>query len=364
MGGLATRHALGTRADRIQKVSTVVTFGTPETGSPIAMLGATGLNIGAGLNRALAVVKLILSTCGSLANTSLATGTLCEFLPEPARAFDSAAGRALRYGSPQLAALPPFPQGVAVHALVGNTVLTVPKAGWFHLPWDVDQVPVGDLVVMPDSAAAGADATTDASCAYQLNPVRAGTDQIGLRLRVTATNDVAQPITSALGACFHNNLMRTIQLTNEATGLVRDDIDSRQPDPTVTVDPRDYLAPYGGYAFVSPSGRFYCGILPSASGDPAVAGCQGETAPVPPRPDTCSPEIGWGAGLYVNDTGEVGFTCAGGLMYSDGTSNVLPYGATLEVLGMTCTSAKTGMRCTHDQSGHGFRIASTSNEQF
>jgi hypothetical protein len=56
------------------------------------------------------------------------------------------------------------------------------------------------------------------------------TDTVALKLKLAATNDVAQqPLASFFGACFHPNLMRTIQLTNEATGAVNDDIQSRQP---------------------------------------------------------------------------------------------------------------------------------------
>jgi pimeloyl-ACP methyl ester carboxylesterase len=362
MGGLATRYALGQRAERAAKVSSVVTFGTPETGSLVAMLGNAALDIGAAANRAASVVRLILSACGDLTGATLGTGTPCDFLPEQVRAFSSPAGEALRYGSRQLAALKPFPKNVKVTALAGDTVMTVPKAGWFRLPWEVDEVPVGDLVVSTDSATAGVTEPTKASCAYQLNPVRAGTDRIGLMLRVTAENDVAQPITSVLGACFHGNLMRTIQLTNEATGIVDEDIRSRQP--ALEVNPADYAMPYGGYAFDSPSGRFLCGIVPPIAGDPGMAGCQGETRPVPPRPADCSPEIGWGGGMYVDDDGRVDYVCAGGLMFSDGNAKVLPYGAVLAVSGMTCTSAETGMRCADDGTGHGFRIASGSNERF
>ncbi|ALG12151.1 esterase/lipase family protein [Kibdelosporangium phytohabitans] len=216
MGGLAARHALAQQADRSKEVSTVITFGTPAKGSLIAVLGDATLDAGAIANRVIGVVRLILATCGHAASDTLRTGTPCDLLPEPARAFDSQAGLALRYGSPQLAAPKPFPKNVKVHALAGDTVLTVAKAGWFRLPWEVDKVPVGDLVVMTDSATSGATGSRTASCAYQLNAVRAGTDQVGLTLGFTAENDVAQPITSALGACFHSDLMRTIQLTNDA----------------------------------------------------------------------------------------------------------------------------------------------------
>lgn len=230
---MATRYALthqgSAGADRASEVSTVVTFGTPETGSLVALLGDSALNVGAATNAALAIVRLILAVCGQLSTTKLETGTPCDMLWPFVRAADSEAGRALRSGSKELAALKPFPTGVKVDALAGDTVFTIPKAGWFHLPWEVDQVPVGDIVVTTDSATHGATLSTKASSAYQLNAVRATTDFAGLRVGLTAKNDAAQPFWSVKGACYHGNLMRTIQLTNEATGIVNEDIESRAP---------------------------------------------------------------------------------------------------------------------------------------
>jgi pimeloyl-ACP methyl ester carboxylesterase len=265
MGGLAARYALTQQGnagvDRASEVSTVVTFGTPETGSLLAMLGSGALNIGAATNSALAVLREILAACGHFASAQLDTGTPCDMLAEPLRAIDSDAGRALRYGSAQLAALKPFPKGVTVDALAGDTVFTVPKLGWFAMPWDVNTVPVGDLIVTSDSATTGATLSKKASCAYQLSPVRGVTDMIGLALDVTATNDVAQPITSVVGACYHGDLMRTIQLTNEATGIVNADITSRLPATTVVkIIPIDGSGnPAAGYTVVNDGGSVDCG---------------------------------------------------------------------------------------------------------
>lgn len=238
MGGLAIRHALTppTGPGRADKVSTVITFGAPNTGSLLAMLADTALDLGALAAKQLAVLRLILSVCGNASSESVETGTPCDLLPSWARAGDSSAGRALRWGSPQLAALKPFPSKVAVHALAGDTMLTVPKIGWFAMPWETDKVPVGDLVVTTGSATQAADAVTTAKCDYQLSPVRGATDQIGLLLRTTAGNDVARPIAAIAGPCYHTNLMRTVQLTNEATGIVSDDISARTPPNTIRFD--------------------------------------------------------------------------------------------------------------------------------
>jgi pimeloyl-ACP methyl ester carboxylesterase len=294
MGGLAARYALthrgGAGADRAREVSTVVTFGTPETGSLLAMLGVTALNLGSATNAQLGLLRLILSVCGRVSGTKLDTGTLCDMLPPPLRALDSPAGQALRYGSAQLAALAPFPKNVTVDALAGDTVFTVPAIGWFRLPWQVDTVPIGDLIVTTDSAVHRATSATEAHCAYQLSPVRATTDTVGLLLGVTARNDVAQPITSVAGACYHVDLMRTIQLTNEATGIVNDDITGRVDTKVVTVVPVDRNGnPAPGFTVVNDGGPVDCGSpsYPSpAAVTPGIVSC----FPTAAAADICWPQ--------------------------------------------------------------------------
>jgi len=234
MGGLATRYALSTKGkagvDRATEVSTVITFGTPNTGSVAAMLGAAAADVSAVTNSQLAVLRLVLAGCGRMSTSSLQTGTVCDWLPEQVRAFDSEAGRALRYGSRQLAALKPFPKTITVNALAGDTTFEVPKLGWFTMPWDTYKVPAGDMIVTTGSATHGASTETKAKCSYQLNAVRGATDTAALYLKLAAQNDVArQPLGAFSGACFHGSLMRTIQLTNEATGAVNEDIQSRRP---------------------------------------------------------------------------------------------------------------------------------------
>lgn len=236
MGGLATRYALSTGDGRADRVSTVITFGTPNTGSLLALLAGAALDVGAEVDRVLALLRLVLSLCGTASSESLRTGTACDVLGPPVRALHSEAGRALRLGSPQLAALKPFPSGVDVHALAGETTFTVPRLGWFALPWDTDRVPVGDMIVTAGSATHGADTTTTARCGYQLNVVRGLADRIGLALGTTAVGDVAAgPLSSFAGPCYHGNLMRTVQLTNEAVGILDADIGARSPN-TVRFD--------------------------------------------------------------------------------------------------------------------------------
>lgn len=113
MGGLATRFALGQEdPSRADKVSTVVTLGTPNTGSMIARLVATGRDA---LPPAMqSVLRPLMALCGVVSTASVNDAGLCS---GPVGAFDGAAGQALRTGSPEFAALAPWPDQVDVHAL-------------------------------------------------------------------------------------------------------------------------------------------------------------------------------------------------------------------------------------------------------
>jgi pimeloyl-ACP methyl ester carboxylesterase len=237
MGGLIARYAAThqgvTGGNRAGEISTVITFGTPETGSVAALLSAAAANGAAEASKPLAVLHLILSVCGQLSSTQIQTGTLCDALPAQVRTFDSKAGVALRAGSAQLAALNPFPVGINVDALAGSATFELPGAGWFALPWNNPRVDVGDLIVTSGSAMQGANSTRKVSCAYQLNAAQGASDQVGLAFGLVSKADVAQqPLAAFSGPCFHTQLMRSIELTNEATGAVTDDIKARQPSET------------------------------------------------------------------------------------------------------------------------------------
>jgi triacylglycerol lipase len=182
MGGLVARYAA---VGRSAEISIVVTFGTPETGSLAAMLLDTAIAAGSESPQAMGMVRMILSVCGGLSSASITTGSPCDWLPAFVRAFDSNAGRALRYGSPQLAALPPFPKGIRVDALAGDTTLTSRGSGWFALP-SAEEIPVGDVIVSAGSAIHGAGTSRKSHCSYQVSPLQGAGDQINLLLKQVA----------------------------------------------------------------------------------------------------------------------------------------------------------------------------------
>jgi len=234
MGGLIARYAAAqpgiTGGNRAGEISTVVTFGTPETGSVAARLAETGADFGATVNDELAVIRLLLSACGKLSSGDIETGTLCDEIPPPIRTFESDSGIALRAGSPQLSALKPWPRSIYLDALAGNVTFELPDPGWFSLPWSTKSAAVGDMIVTQGSALAAATNTLNATCDYQLNPVRGATDQLSLLFGQVARSQVAQqPLKAFTGACFHTDLMRGMELTAEALGAVADDISSRVP---------------------------------------------------------------------------------------------------------------------------------------
>ncbi|MFD6896697.1 hypothetical protein ACFWB0_19385 [Rhodococcus sp. NPDC060086] len=116
------------------------------------------------------------------------------------------------------------------------------------------------------------------------------------------------------------------------------------------------------YYFTTPDGAFACGIvqLPGRT----EAGCEGVTDPVPPQPENCV--VNWGHGMRVVDSGPGEFLCSGGPVYLpvEGSAEVLPAGATLSQLGYTCATTEADVTCTNDTTGHGFTVASGSNETF
>jgi hypothetical protein len=229
MGGLIARYAVTHDARgggrRAEHVSTIVTFATPQTGSQLAKLADGVIDS----SPELVVLRMILAECGRRTARKFDTGTACDILPDFMQAFRTPSGDALQVGSQELKDLDEIPTDVTyVDALAGETTLKVPATvGWFGTPWTRD-VNIGDIVVMQDSAIHHSSAHTVVHCAYQLNAVRAQTDQIGLTLGQVSAQDVAQPIWKVLGPCFHSNLMRTQRLTNEATGIINDDISKRR----------------------------------------------------------------------------------------------------------------------------------------
>lgn len=264
MGGLIARYAAAAPApggapDRSGEISQIITLGTPNKGSVLAMIAGSVLDLSPadGLTpNVVSVIRLILSACGAVTTADM-DGTPCSIVPF-AGAFQGEAGRALRFGSSELAALPKVPKGILVDAIAGETKFSIPKLGWFAQSWDTTDVPVGDIIVTRDSAQSGTKLTRDISCRYQLSAVRGMTDDIGLRLGLTSKADVADtPLHLASGPCFHTSLMRAQELANEAAGAIAADIGDRYVSRT------DLLTAPVPELRGNPAGHLVDGVLPN-----------------------------------------------------------------------------------------------------
>lgn len=237
MGGLATRQAFAHGGESlVAKVSQVITFGTPNTGSLLAAV-AGGIDSAMAANllkdSALAItLRLILSYCGqAMTQDQPNAGPVCLAIPGLG-SFNSQAGKALRMGSTELKALPPWPEGVTVNSLAGGTELTTTTG--FFLQRKKITAAAGDVVVGLDSAQLGATTTKVAKCSYELNPATGIEDGVRVNILRTATlNEVDRSawvnFLYEANPCFHTFLMRNAELALAELGLIVDDIQSRQP---------------------------------------------------------------------------------------------------------------------------------------
>jgi hypothetical protein len=72
----------------------------------------------------------------------------------------------------------------------------------------------------------------------------------------------------------------------------------------------------------------------------------------PAKPPDC--QLAWGNAVTVTAEAAT-LTCAGDTVM--GSTEILAYGKAVQVADFVCTSASSGVRCTHAPSGHGFTLA-------
>jgi len=238
MGGLATREALsllktsGTSISSI--VSDVVTYGTPNDGSWVASVVDAGTTAAAiasyipgATGKVIAAVQGLLVTCGAVTTSSLTNTGMCGLLPSFLSSARSEAGKALRIGSPEGKALAPWPKEVTVHALAGSADLEFARIRWFGLgSTSLGSAQVGDFIVGTESAYGGAALSQNVSCRYTLDEAGSRDDKMAYLWQLKTANEVRESVSGIQdSACFHGNLMRTVELTNTALGVVADRVD-------------------------------------------------------------------------------------------------------------------------------------------
>jgi hypothetical protein len=113
--------------------------------------------------------------------------------------------------------------------------------------------------------------------------------------------------------------------------------------------------------FRTPSGNIGC-YYTSNRDLGATLRCDIRTGlkPRPPKPKSCT--LDWGDSFELAPTGRARLTCHGDTAI-DPTSRVLQYGTRWSRGGFTCTSRKTGLRCSN-RSGHGFFLSRARSYRF
>lgn len=230
MGGLAARQALSGTVDGTavaSMVSTVLTFGTPNTGSDVAsqlgrLVDAAPHAIpaaSAGLDPQGLGFSSFLASCGDAVSENAGSAGECTGVPM-IDALSSEAGLGLRTGSAQLGALPPWPAGVHVLALVGDIRVTAGVV----LGQATQPVDVGDIMVATGSAQAGVDDYVVSTCRYTLlamPDVPSVVAEISPLARLGTSLRFAKLVVDVdASPCHHARLTRNVDLVRHATSAV------------------------------------------------------------------------------------------------------------------------------------------------
>lgn len=236
MGGLAVRQSFADDPDRIDRVAALVTFGTPHEGSDVAAVLAAALGVhhepSLLLDSLTPAHVALLRTCGLLTTQS---ADACWPLPSAIAAIDSDAGRALRTNSRQLRDLPPMPTRLPVAALAGN-IEFVGQISFGLFYQDLTRTSVGDGVVTVPSALAQGSETADWNCRYNLPNAPAASNAVREIFGIQQDDGTEQtPVggvwdgiwtdRSIVPACFHSNLMRSVEVTTRAVGFLSQHLD-------------------------------------------------------------------------------------------------------------------------------------------
>jgi hypothetical protein len=104
----------------------------------------------------------------------------------------------------------------------------------------------------------------------------------------------------------------------------------------------------GFVSFETPSRNIRCGL----TGDSVRCDPTNHTWTTPPKPASC--EFDWGGSLGVSATGAAHFDCVSDALPPGA---VLPYGQSIRDGSIVCESSASGVKCTSQQSGHGFTVS-------
>jgi hypothetical protein len=116
--------------------------------------------------------------------------------------------------------------------------------------------------------------------------------------------------------------------------------------------------------FQTPSRNIGCAYLPAISkGDVPSLRCEIRSGlrPLPPRPRACGDAV-WGQAVAMTRTGRARGICISDTI-REPSAPVLGYGRIWRVGGFTCSSRRSGLRCTNP-AGHGWRLSREHSSLF
>ncbi|MFN0194932.1 MAG: DUF6636 domain-containing protein [Aestuariivirga sp.] len=116
-----------------------------------------------------------------------------------------------------------------------------------------------------------------------------------------------------------------------------------------------------GFNFKTPSGNIFCGY-DDFDGTPQLrCDIQNYTPTAEPRPADC--ELDWGGAFGITADGTSGIMICHGDTVATPDAKTLPYDATWERGGISCSSAQTGLTC-RNAAGYGFFLSRAKQEVF
>jgi hypothetical protein len=84
------------------------------------------------------------------------------------------------------------------------------------------------------------------------------------------------------------------------------------------------------------------------------------SAGLPERPADC--DLDYGSRFIMESAGEASMACYGDTV-RNADAEIIPYGSSYTLYGITCISEKTGLTCTNEDA-HGFRLSKGLQELF
>jgi hypothetical protein len=261
LGGVAARYAVAGQVqghDRGDKVSTVIGFGSPQSGSQLADL--SNLSVGATASEPRILSRLLLGACAGLSSTKFDPYSPCGSIPPEAAAL-GASGAAANYraGSAALTGLLPYPPTVTLDSFAGDVQVKAQNLGWFNLrPFRTDNVSLGDLAASTASVTLQARSQLRATCSFTLNAFGTGTQSVGVRLDDLAAPELGPVWAGTVRPCYSADLTRVSEFADAVKQIIVKEIRNRQPLDTSELESLPVPALCG-----HPAGNLVGGYLPN-----------------------------------------------------------------------------------------------------